>query len=60
MLPINGKTVSGSDDKGNGHRAINMVSAWSSENQLVLGQIKTEEKSNKITAIPRHCWISLI
>ncbi len=30
-----------------------MVSAWSSENNMVLGQIKTEEKSNEITAIPK-------
>ena len=29
-----------------------MVSAWATENRLVLGQIKTEEKSNEITAIP--------
>ena len=29
-----------------------MVTAWCSENQIILGQIKTEEKSNEITAIP--------
>jgi len=29
-----------------------MVSAWSNENNLVLGQVKTEEKSNELTAIP--------
>jgi predicted transposase YbfD/YdcC len=29
-----------------------MVSAWANANQLVLGQVKTEEKSNEITAIP--------
>lgn len=29
-----------------------MVSAFSESNNLVLGQIKTEEKSNEITAIP--------
>ncbi len=33
--------------------AIHMVSAWACENGLVLGQLKTEEKSNKITAIPK-------
>jgi predicted transposase YbfD/YdcC len=31
---------------------IHMVSAWSNENSMVLGQVKTEEKSNEITAIP--------
>ena len=29
-----------------------MVSAWASQNQLVLGQVKVDEKSNEITAIP--------
>jgi len=29
-----------------------MISAWASSNQLILGQLKTEEKSNEITAIP--------
>lgn len=29
-----------------------MVSAWASENELVLGQLKVAEKSNGITAIP--------
>ena len=29
-----------------------MVSAWASEMNMVLGQLKTEEKSNEITAIP--------
>jgi len=29
-----------------------MVSAWANSNQLVLGQVKTNEKSNETTAIP--------
>jgi len=29
-----------------------MVSAWASENEIVLGQRKVDEKSNEITAIP--------
>ena len=29
-----------------------MVSAWASAGRLVLGQIRTEEKSNEINAIP--------
>ncbi len=32
---------------------IHMVSAWSSESGLVLGQLSTHEKSNEITAIPK-------
>jgi predicted transposase YbfD/YdcC len=30
-----------------------MVSAWACENRLVLGQVKVDEKSNEITAIPQ-------
>ena len=29
-----------------------MVSAWASENSLVLGQTRADQKSNEITAIP--------
>lgn len=50
IISIDGKTVCGS--KGETARAIHMVSAWSNTNQLVLGQVKTAEKSNEITAIP--------
>ena len=52
VVAIDGKTLRRSHDKANGQRAIHMVSAWSSSNALVLGQVKTEEKSNEITAIP--------
>ena len=32
---------------------IHLVSAWASHNELILGQLKTEEKSNEIIAIPK-------
>ncbi|MCP4055425.1 MAG: ISAs1 family transposase [Mesoflavibacter sp.] len=41
-----------SHDASSDKKAIHMVSAWASTNSLVLGQIKTDEKSNEITAIP--------
>lgn len=50
IVSIDGKTVCGSKDSKT--RAIHMVSAWANANQLVLGQVKTDEKSNEITAIP--------
>ena len=50
IISIDGKTVRGS--KSEAVKAIHMVSAWANTNQLVLGQIKTKEKSNEITAIP--------
>jgi len=31
---------------------IHLVSAWASANELIFGQVKTDEKSNEITAIP--------
>ncbi len=29
-----------------------MVSAWANKNNLVLGQVRVNDKSNEITAIP--------
>lgn len=52
IVNIDGKCLRGSDDKALGKRAIYMVSAWASENEIVLGQRKVDEKSNEITAIP--------
>jgi len=51
VICIDGKTIRGA--KVNGSSPIHMVSAWACENDLVLGQIKVEEKSNEITAIPK-------
>lgn len=52
VIPIDGKTLRRSHDKANAQTAIHVVSAWSTRNALVLGQVKTEEKSNEIIAIP--------
>ena len=52
VVAIDGKTLRRSHDRSLGKKAIHMVSAWAAENRLVLGQIKTDEKSNEITAIP--------
>lgn len=51
VISIDGKTIRGSRGKGN-KSAIHMVSAWVEENQITLGQIQVEDKSNEITAIP--------
>ena len=53
VVAIDGKTVRRSHDKGAGKGAIHLVSAWASANTLTLGQVKTGEKSNEITALPR-------
>jgi len=52
VIAIDGKTLRRSHDRLLGKSAIHMVSAWASENRLVLGQTKVAEKSNEITAIP--------
>jgi len=51
-VAIDGKTARRSHDRANGKSAIHMVSAWAVEGHLILGQVKTEDKSNEITAIP--------
>lgn len=53
VVSIDGKTLRRSYDKFSGKSAIHMVSAWASQNRMVLGQIKTADKSNEITAIPK-------
>ena len=53
IVAIDGKTLRHSFDQATGQAAIHMVRAWASANRLVLGQLKVEEKSNEITAIPK-------
>ncbi len=52
VIAIDGKTVRRSYDEGKNKGAIHMISAWASQNRLVLGQRKVDDKSNEITAIP--------
>ncbi len=52
LIALDGKTLRGSYARGERRGMIHMVSAWATENRLVLGQIKVKEKSNEITAIP--------
>jgi predicted transposase YbfD/YdcC len=51
-IAVDGKTVRRSHNRKAGQSAIHIVSAYASRSGLVLGQVKTEEKSNEITAIP--------
>lgn len=53
IVAIDGKTMRCSFDTATGKAAIHMVSAWSSANGIVLGQVQTDQKSNEITAIPK-------
>jgi len=53
VIAIDGKVLRRSHDKGIGQAAIDMVSAWASASRVVLGQIKVDDKSNEIRAIPQ-------
>lgn len=53
VVAIDGKTVRRSFDRASSKSAIHMVSAWAVNNGVSLGQIKVDEKSNEITAIPK-------
>jgi len=52
VIAVDGKKLRRSHDREAGKAAIYMVSAWATQNQLVLGQTKVADKSNEITAIP--------
>lgn len=51
-VAIDGKTLRRSHDRNTAKNALHLVSAWSVENHLTLGQEAVDEKSNEITAIP--------
>jgi predicted transposase YbfD/YdcC len=66
LVSIDGKQLCNSGEKGK-KAIIHMVSAWSNSNRLTLGQLKVNDKSNEITAIPalldvlmvQGCWVSI-
>ena len=51
VIAIDGKTIRGAKSHGK-KPPIHMISAWATDNNIVLGQVKVDEKSNEITAIP--------
>ena len=51
VIAIDGKTIRGSANTT--HKAYHVVSAFAAENQITLGEITVDEKSNEITAIPQ-------
>lgn len=53
IVAIDGKTARRTHDRLGGKGPLHMVSAWSHENRLILAQVKTDEQSNEITAIPK-------
>lgn len=53
IIALDGKTLRRSFDKASGKAALHMVSAWATDNHMLLGQTGVDEKSNEITAIPK-------
>jgi predicted transposase YbfD/YdcC len=53
FIAVDGKTLRRSWKQAWSKTPVHLVSAFVSQNNLVLGQIATESKSNEITAIPK-------
>lgn len=51
-IAVDGKTLRHSFDTASQQSPIHMVSAWASGLRLVVGQVKVDDKSNEITAVP--------
>ncbi|MGM0439578.1 MAG: ISAs1 family transposase [Chlamydiota bacterium] len=52
IIAIDGKTIKGSRDVNSDGKALHIVSAWAAAHNITLAQVKVDEKSNEITAIP--------
>jgi predicted transposase YbfD/YdcC len=53
VVPIDGKTLRRSFDSAAGVPPLHLVRAWAAENRLVLGEVRVDDKSNEITAVPK-------
>lgn len=52
LIAVDGKPIRGAKTGGK-IAPVHMVSGWACQNNVVLGQVKTAEKSYEITAIPK-------
>jgi predicted transposase YbfD/YdcC len=52
QIALDGKSSRRSYDSASDKPAIHTIAAWSCEAGIVLGKIRTDEKSNEITALP--------
>ncbi len=52
-IAIDGKTLRKSFDTASNKMAIHMINAYVHENHAVFGQLKVDDKTNEITAIPK-------
>ena len=52
IIAFDGKTLRRSFDSAMGLSAIHVLNAWSTANDFCIGQMKVDDKSNEITAMP--------
>lgn len=52
VIPIDGKTLRGSKRSNESKKALHIINAWSCANSVCLGQLKVDDKSNEIPAVP--------
>lgn len=52
LIAIDGKTLRHSFDNADPSTSLHLISAWAADNQLTLGQLLVDGKSNEITAVP--------
>jgi len=52
IIALDGKTLRGSGNKRAKKSPLHIVSAWATQHRLLLGQVKTQNHSNEIKAIP--------
>lgn len=52
QLILDGKKIKGASPTSKGNKGLYVLNAWVSENNISVGQLKIEDKSNEITAIP--------
>lgn len=53
MINFDGQTKRGTADKSKGLSGIHLMSAWSADNRICLGQLKVDDKSNEIISMPQ-------
>jgi len=53
VVALDGKTSRRTGDAGKGRAPLHLVSAWASQQRLVLGQEAVDSKENEILALPR-------
>lgn len=52
LISFDGKSLRASRQESEDLRAVHILNAWSADNRICLGQLKVDDKSNEITAIP--------